>query len=110
MGKAYGIKVWCYWEHLEGSIGNLMGTYWGQPKNLNPNLLKKKPLKRRRLGYSIKCMSLCLLICGIENYGPKIVCHHFWLGLIPPLPNNLGTSCKTYLKKNTYHTTWAALA
>ncbi len=45
MGKAYGIKVWCYWEHLEGSIGNLMGTHWGQPKNHNPNLLKKNHSK-----------------------------------------------------------------
>jgi hypothetical protein len=50
LGKAYGIKVWRYWEHLEGNIGNLMGTHWGQPKNLIPNLMKKKHSKRRRLG------------------------------------------------------------
>jgi hypothetical protein len=37
LGKAYGIKVWCYWEHLGGAdqkrLGNMMGTPLGTCKN-----------------------------------------------------------------------------
>jgi hypothetical protein len=24
LGKGYGGKMWCYWEHLEGTLGNLV--------------------------------------------------------------------------------------
>jgi hypothetical protein len=45
LGKAYRIKVWCYWEHIGEPIGNfvkstwelyekLLGTFiWGHKKN-----------------------------------------------------------------------------
>jgi hypothetical protein len=41
LGKTYGIKVRCYWEHPRGTywelrecIENLMGTHWELEKNM----------------------------------------------------------------------------
>ncbi len=33
LGKTYGIKARCYWEHHWEHIGNLKGTCWDQRKN-----------------------------------------------------------------------------
>ncbi len=34
LGKMYGIKARCYWEHLGEHIGNLMGTHWELEENM----------------------------------------------------------------------------
>jgi hypothetical protein len=57
LGKTYGIKVRCYWEHLWELIGNLKGIYWEQKKNENPEFGHrpgesfKKPAKKKRKVY-----------------------------------------------------------
>jgi hypothetical protein len=38
LSKAYGIKVWCYWEQVEENIsnlGNLMGTHYEKKNPIN---------------------------------------------------------------------------
>ncbi len=44
-GKTCGIKVRCYWEHLEEHIGNLMGTRW----ELKGNMLETKEKRKKIL-------------------------------------------------------------
>jgi hypothetical protein len=34
LGKPYGIKPSCYWEHIAVHIENMMGTHWEQGKEL----------------------------------------------------------------------------
>jgi hypothetical protein len=34
LGETYGIKVWCYWKHLEKLFRDLIGSYCSQQKNL----------------------------------------------------------------------------
>ncbi len=41
LGKTYGIKARCYWEHLQGAhweprehVANLMGTHWELEGNM----------------------------------------------------------------------------
>jgi len=37
LGKTYGIKVRCYWEHPWGThwnLGNILGTHWELERNM----------------------------------------------------------------------------
>jgi len=47
LGKTYGIKARCYWEHPWGTqwehIGNLMGTHW-QLEGSKGKMKKNPPL------------------------------------------------------------------
>jgi hypothetical protein len=43
LGKSYGIKVRCYWEHPWELEGNIEGTCWEQRKN------EKTPLPTQNL-------------------------------------------------------------
>jgi hypothetical protein len=77
LGKAYAIKMWYYWEHMEELLKNLIGSYWGQQKNL-PSTLSPKPKeqkKEKKRGH-VECM-LSLLIGNMKIKVPKIVCQHF---------------------------------
>jgi len=73
--KTYGIKVWCYWEHLEEHIGNLGNilkldqNLWesnentlGATKNNNPSSLPFQCKNKITLN-PLDCM-LSLLIIG----------------------------------------------
>ncbi len=81
LGKAYGIKVWFYWGHIEDHVGNSMRTE-------NP----KKPLsprpKRKQIGpLSIYVEPFPWLHQIIIS---KTVCHHFSPGLLE------GMGCTLY--------------
>jgi hypothetical protein len=41
LGKAYAIKMWYYWEHIEELFNNLIGSYWGQQKKSFLNTFPK---------------------------------------------------------------------
>ncbi len=86
MGKPYGIKLRCYrcyWECLEkqlGNLGNLMGTWWEH--NGNKEQTKKYlllPLKEE-IGPSLVYSEPSHWLH--ETFISKIVCHHFWHGLM----------------------------
>jgi len=59
LGKAYGIKVWFYWEHIEEHIGNLMGT-----ENSKKNPSAGGP-KENKLG---PCLSMLSLLLGCIKF------------------------------------------
>jgi len=50
LGKTYGMKMWCYWKHLEEHIGNLMGT-------TNPCPPKRKTPQLTEQNF---CFKICL--------------------------------------------------
>jgi hypothetical protein len=90
LGKTYGIKARCYWEHPWGThwhpikhIGNLMGTCWEQRKNEKNPPPPQFPLKEKK--------SRALWVHPEPSHWlheisiSKTVRHHFWPGLIPPL-------------------------
>jgi len=50
LGKMYGIKARCYWEHLGEHIGNWKRTCWEQRKNeKNPPQPPHPKLKRKKI-------------------------------------------------------------
>jgi hypothetical protein len=67
LGKAYGIKLRYYWEHLEELFKNLIGSYWGQQKNLSSTLSPKQKKREKKLGH-VECM-LSLLIGNMKIKG-----------------------------------------
>jgi len=53
LGKTYGIKVRCYWEHPWGThgklrehIGNLMGTHWELERNIEATYWEQMKMKK----------------------------------------------------------------
>jgi hypothetical protein len=56
-----------------------MGTHWEQQKLNNPTLPQKRKKKPPKCYHWLHEISIC-----------KIVCHHFQLGLTPPLYTKLG--------------------
>jgi hypothetical protein len=48
LGKAYAIKMWYYWEHIEELFNNLIGSYRDNKKNLS-STLSPKPKKRKKI-------------------------------------------------------------
>jgi hypothetical protein len=60
LGKAYGIKVWFYWEHIEEHIGNFMGT-----DNQEKNPSAARDPKENKLG---PCLSMVSLLLGCIKF------------------------------------------
>jgi hypothetical protein len=94
LGKTYGIKARCYWEHpwrthwepnknpleLEGYM---LGTKENWKKffpPFHPYTQNLEKIKSRHF----ECM-LSLPISYMKFLFSKTIHHHFWLGLIPPL-------------------------
>jgi len=84
LGKTYGIKVRCYWEHPRGThwkprehIGNLMRIHW----ELEENMLEMKEKRKKNQGTLSECIGCMKFLCF------KTVRHYFWPGLIPPIIN-----------------------
>jgi len=72
LGKPYGINLRCYWEHLGEPHGKTLGTRQKQKKSLlapspprPPKWVCAEPSHRLH-----------------ETVISKIVCHHFWPGLM----------------------------
>jgi hypothetical protein len=94
LGKTYGMKARCYWEHSWGThwelrehTENLMRTWCkhvgnkGKMKKIlspSPTKLKRKIIKALRVHAEASHWLHEISI-------PKTVYHHFWPGLIPPL-------------------------
>jgi hypothetical protein len=75
LGKMYGIKARCYWEH----IGNLKRTCWEQRKNeKNPPHLPTQNLKEKETSH-FECM-LSLPIGCMKFLFPKLFATTFGLG------------------------------
>jgi hypothetical protein len=76
LGKAYRIKVRCYWEH----IGKLMGTQWehigDNRESLRPRAKpQKKKKKTNKKNWAL--MSACSASHWLhENHGHKTICRH----------------------------------
>jgi hypothetical protein len=96
LGKTYGIKVRCYWEHPWGAHwkpdGNTLGprrdTCWEHPTQ-NPKEKKNKALwVHAEPSHWLHEISIS-----------KTICHHFLPGLIPPLEIG-GTYIYTYVVCN----------
>jgi len=92
LGKTYGIKVRCYWEHpwgIEEHIGNPgtwrehVGNKGKMKKILAPPPPNTQNLKEKKSRH-FECM-LSLPIGCMKFLCSKTVHHHFWPGLIPPL-------------------------
>jgi len=77
LGKAYGIKVWFYWDHIEEHIGNFMGTENSKKKPLGP-----RP-KRNQIGPLSMYVEPSPWLHQI--FISKTVCHHFSPGLLEGL-------------------------
>ncbi len=65
MGKPYGIKPRCYWEHLEEHIreyfGNMLGTHWEQGQKKKKQKTppgKTEPIMSGMLSLCVGCMKL----------------------------------------------------
>lgn len=79
LSKAYGINVWCYWEHLENTLGTL-GIWWEHIENntkvTNPSPSAPDPRKEKNLRASRVHYWLSRIFI------PSLVCHHFQLRLM----------------------------
>ncbi len=87
LGKPYGIKPRCYWEHLGERIwdpdGNMLRTHWEQGKNTQKIPLSRPPhtTPKRKKRVHHECI-LSLPIDCTEFLFPKQVVTIFWLGLM----------------------------
>jgi hypothetical protein len=48
LAKAYGMKVWCNWEHPREHIGSLMGTEWEFIGNIPKESPPQNPKERKQ--------------------------------------------------------------
>jgi hypothetical protein len=72
LGKPYGINLRCYWEHLGEPHGKTLGTRQKQKKSL----LAPSPPSPPKWVWAEPSHRLH------ETFISKIVCHHFWPGLM----------------------------
>jgi len=72
LGKLYGINLRCYWEHLGEPHGKILGT---RQKQINPFLHPSPPPAPKWV-----CAEASHWLH--ETFISKIVCHHFWPGLM----------------------------
>jgi hypothetical protein len=93
-GKTHGIKARCYWEHPWGTqweLGNILGTRWEPIGDLKGTKEKWKippptpPPKLKRKKFKALWGHVEPSHWRHEISISKIVHHHFWPGLIPPL-------------------------
>jgi hypothetical protein len=88
LGKTYGIRVRCYWEHLWGTnwepIGNLEGEHVGNKGKKKKNPPSPTQNLKEKKSKHFECM-LGLPHWLHEIFISKTIGHHFWPGLIPPL-------------------------
>ncbi len=66
LGKAYGIKVWCYWEHIGEHIGNLGSSFGNLMKNpweLDGNTLGIAKTQNFQTPTSPMAFYVCVCVC-----------------------------------------------
>jgi len=89
LGKTYGIKLRCYWEHPWGTYWELEGNMLGRKEKRKTILTRphRPPATQNSKEKNQGPLSACQAspLAAHEISISRTICHHLWPGLIPPL-------------------------